>query len=182
VTLKMPANERAFDAAQTCAVQPHFRRVVHAFEVSVILFPQGSMAYRTSCGTNNPAAQGIRNRQIVQPIIGIGINSACNERSQYRAGNDGRIPGRVIEIARDSALPMHRGPVRHATARSRAPRLPGSRLQAPRILGALGHGRGRAHPAGSWNAARSMGPAAREDRARRAPARSTPLHGVEGRH
>jgi len=104
------------------------------------------MAYRTSCGTNNPA--GSRNPE--SPDCSAHnrdrINSACNERSQYRAGNDGRIPGRVIEIrprqrlsrcieARCGTQPPG---VEH-------PRLPGSRLQAR--ASSAPRARARAHPA-----------------------------------
>ena len=84
--VEVAANERAGDRAQRLPIEPHRRAVVDAVEgqrEALAAEVGGRFEFRPV-----PVVllvQGLRNRQIVEAVVGIGINAAIDQRRQHRA-------------------------------------------------------------------------------------------------
>ena len=93
------ADKSALDGAQTHTVQPHLRGVVDAFESQreFPVLPIGRHIEDTSIPIVLPA-QGIRDGKIVQSIVRVGIDAACDQSGQHGARDHRRIPTRVVVL------------------------------------------------------------------------------------
>ena len=89
--------KRPIDRTCLPAVQPHVGAVVDSIETQPDTVSRDvPRLWETYPVPPLRAAEAIGDGEVVEPVIGVGVNARFDQRSQHRSGNDGIVPGRSI--------------------------------------------------------------------------------------